>query len=124
MRAWPASSSSPRRSPLRLVLPPVGDLGVGQRRAVEASPTCLEFGPRALAPSLAVGVGQGENEEPLALMACANFERREQSRRNAVASAFEISPHPSKPKSKVPWDVFEEHALGFNLANEAINEGP
>ena len=155
MRAWPASSSSPRRSPLRLVLPPVGVFGVahmrllsarsgppaprsarlllgppvgvfgvGQSRAVEARPTCLEFGPRALEPSIAVGVGQGENEESLALMACAHFERREQSRRNAVASAFEISPHPSKPKSKVPWDVFEEHAFGLDRANEAINEGP
>jgi hypothetical protein len=99
-------------------------LGVGQRRAVEASPTCLEFGPRALEPSIAVGVGQGENEEPLALVACADFLRAKESRRNAVASAFEISPHPAKPKSKMPWDVFEEHALGFDLANETINEGP
>ena len=73
---------------------------------------------------MAVGVGQGENEEPLAFVACARFKRREQSRRNAVASAFEISPDSPKPKSKVPWDVFEEHALGFDLANEAINEGP
>ena len=87
-----ARSGPPAPRSVRLLLgPPVGVLGVGHSRADEASPTCLEFGPRAFDPSIAVGVGQGENEEPLALVACTHFKRRVQSRLSAVAKAFQVA---------------------------------
>ncbi|GER08837.1 hypothetical protein GCM10007972_24650 [Iodidimonas muriae] len=93
--------------------------GVGQSRSIS-----VRLPPLERAPEQARGVGQdvaftdGEDEEPLALVGRADFRRREQSRRKAVAHADQVSGDLGKSEAQMMGDIFEEDegrlALGRN----------
>ncbi len=65
----------------------------------------------------AVGVGQQEKSPPV--MASANLSRREHSRCNAVAQAFEASGDLAESQSKMAKDVFGEHPAGPDLSDDS-----
>jgi len=72
--------------------------------------------------ALALGVGQfvssGKDEQPLAFVRRANFCRRKQSFRNAVAQAFQLAADLAISDIDMIGDVFQKHPLGLALKDD------
>ena len=82
-------------------------------------------------PEQARGVGHrsvartmGEEEEPFPAMGCADFRRRKQSCRKAVAHVDQISGDLGKSEAEMMGDVFEEDERRPALADDTRNVGP
>ena len=94
--------------------------GVGQRRIIS-----VRFPPLERVPEQARGVGQvvalamGEDEEPLALVGRADFRRREEACRKAVAHADQSSGDFGETEAEMMGDVLEEHEGRLDLADDA-----
>jgi len=99
--------------------------GVGQRRIIS-----VRFPPLDRIPEQARGVGQvvpvavGEDEEPLAPVGRADFRRREEARRNAVAHADQSSGNFGEAKAEMMGDILEEHEGRFDFADDAGDMRP
>ena len=72
--------------------------------------------------SLALAVGQ--DEDPLALVRCADFTRREYSPRRLITKSFQFADDFSESKADVSFDVLEEAELGSENPNAICDEGP
>ena len=100
-------------------------LGVGQSRN-----SSVRFPPLERVPEQARGVGQvvpvadGENEEPLALVGCADFLRREEACRKAVAHADQSAGDFGEAEAEMMGDIFEEDEGWLDLANDAGDMRP
>jgi hypothetical protein len=66
----------------------------------------------------------GQDEQAFALVACANFRRREYAALNPVAHSCEVSGDLGKPEVDVVADVLEEAELGSHLPDDAGDVGP
>lgn len=99
--------------------------GVGQSRSIS-----VRFPPLERVPEQARGVGQlvvlavREDEEPLALVRRADFRRREEARRKAVAHADQSSGDFGETETEMIGDVFEEDEGWLDLADDARDMGP
>jgi len=71
-----------------------------------------------------VGLRHSEDEQPLSLVACADFLRCEQSRRNLVTQAFKVCGDLCKSEAEVAGHVFEKYDWWFNFANDSMDLGP
>ena len=93
--------------------------GVGQRRS-----SSVRFPPLERVPEQARGVGHvvpladGEDEQPLALVGRADFRRREEACRKAVAHADQSSGDFGETEAEMMGDVLEEHEGRPNLADD------
>ena len=100
-------------------------LGVGQRRS-----SSVRFPPLERVPEQARGVGQfvaladGEDEEPLALVGRADFRRREEACRKAVAHADQSAGDFGEAEAEMMGDILEEDEGRFDLADDAGDMGP
>ena len=100
-------------------------LGVGQRRS-----SSVRFPPLDRVPEQARGVGQvvsladGEDEEPLALVRCADFRRREEACRKAVAHADQSAGDFGEAEAEMMGDILEEHEGRLDLADDAGDMRP
>jgi hypothetical protein len=65
-----------------------------------------------------VALAVGEDEEPLPLVGRANFRRREEARRNAVAHADQSSGDFGEAEAEMMGDVLEEHEGWSALADD------
>lgn len=94
-------------------------LGVGQSRS-----SSVRFPPLERVPEQARGVGHvvpladGEDEQPLALVGRADFRRREEACRKAVAHADQSSGDFGETEAEMMGDVLEEHEGRPNLADD------
>lgn len=99
--------------------------GVGQRRI-----NSVRFPPLERVPEQARGVGQvialavGEDEEPLAPVGRADFRRREEARRKAVAHADQSSGDVGEPEAEMMGDVLEEDEGRFGLSDDPSDMRP
>jgi hypothetical protein len=81
-------------------------------------------------PEQARGVGQlvpfadGEDEEPLALVGRADFRRREEACRKAVAHADQSCGDFGEAEAEMMGDILEEDEGRLDLANDARDMGP
>ena len=81
-------------------------------------------------PEQARGVGQlvllsdGEDEEPLALVGRADFRRREEACRKAVAHADQSCGDFGEAEAEMMGDVLEEHEGRLHFANDAGDMRP
>ncbi len=81
-------------------------------------------------PEQARGVGQvvtladGKDEEPLALVGCADFRRREEACRKAVAHADQSCGDFGESEPQMMGDIFEEDEGRLDLADDAGDMGP
>jgi hypothetical protein len=66
----------------------------------------------------------GQDDEAFAFVAGADFCRREQSRRNNVASALQISADSSEAQAKMGANIFEEDEPRLSFAKDAVHVGP
>ncbi len=100
-------------------------LGVGQSRS-----SSVRFPPLDRVPEQARGVGQlvpladGEDEQPLALVGRADFRRREEARRKAVAHADQSSGDLGEAEAEMMGDILEEDEGRLDLADDAGDMGP
>ena len=100
-------------------------LGVGQRRS-----SSVRFPPLDRVPEQARGFGQvvaladGKDEEPLTLVGRADFRRREEACRKAVAHADQSCGDFGEAEAEMMGDIFEEHEGRFDFADDASNVGP
>ena len=100
-------------------------LGVGQRRS-----SSVRFPPLDRVPEQARGVGQlvpfadGEDEEPLALVGRADFRRREEACRKAVAHADQSCGDFGEAEAEMMGDILEEDEGRLNLADDAGDMRP
>jgi hypothetical protein len=100
-------------------------LGVGHSRS-----NSVRFPPLDRVPEQARGVGQvvalaaGEDEEPLAPVGRADFRRREQARRKAVAHADQSSGDFGEAEAEMMGDVLEEDEGRLGLADDAGDMWP
>ena len=100
-------------------------LGVGQSRS-----SSVRFPPLDRVPEQARGVGQfvpiadGEDEEPLALVRRADFCRREEARRKAVAHADQSCGDFGEAEAEMMGDILEEDERRFDLADDAGDMRP
>jgi len=100
-------------------------LGVGQSRS-----SSVRFPPLDRVPEQARGVGQivpfadGEDEEPLALVGRADFRRREEACRKAVAHADQSCGDFGEAEAEMMGDVFQEDEGRLDLADDAGDMGP
>ena len=80
--------------------------------------------------SLRLGVGHSEDKDTLALMARANFRRREQSDLNLETKLAKVSPYPLgssdfvSPRRKHAADVLDKHPPDARLDDDAPRVGP
>lgn len=99
--------------------------GVGQSRSIS-----VRFPPLDRVPEQARGVGQfvvladGEYEQALTLVRRADFRRREEACRKAVAHVDQSSGDFGEPEAEMMGDIFEEHEGRLDLANDPRNVGP
>ncbi len=99
--------------------------GVGQSRSIS-----VRFPPLDRVPEQARGVGQfavlsvREDEEPLALVGRADFRRREEARRKAVAHADQSCGDFGEAEAEMMGDILEEDEGRLDLANDARDMGP
>ena len=99
--------------------------GVGQRRSGS-----VRFPPLDRVPEQARGVGQlvpfadGEDEEPLALVGRADFRRREEACRKAVAHADQSCGDFGEAEAEMMGDILEEDEGRFDLADDAGDMRP
>lgn len=100
-------------------------LGVGQSRS-----SSVRFPPLDRVPEQARGVGQlvpfadGEDEEPLALVGRADFRRREEACRKAVAHADQSAGDFGEAEAEMMGDILEEDEGRFDLADDAGDMRP
>ena len=100
-------------------------LGVGQSRS-----SSVRFPPLDRVPEQARGVGQlvpfadGEDEEPLALVGRADFRRREEACRKAVAHADQSCGDFGEAEAEMMGDILEEDEGRLDLADDAGDMGP
>lgn len=100
-------------------------LGVGQSRS-----SSVRFPPLDRVPEQARGVGQvvsladGEDKEPLALVRCADFRRREEACRKLVAQADQSACDFGKAEAEMMGDILEEDEGRFDLADDAGDVRP
>lgn len=100
-------------------------LGVGQSRS-----SSVRFPPLDRVPEQARGVGQvvsfadGEDEQPLTLVGRADFRRREEACRKAVAHADQSAGDFGEAEAEMMGDILEEHEGGFDFADDAGDMGP
>ncbi len=86
--------------------------------------------PLERVPEQARGVGQlvvfavGEDEEPLALVRCADFRRCEEACRKAVAHADQSACDVGEAEAEMMGDILEEDEGGFDLADDAGDMRP
>jgi hypothetical protein len=66
-------------------------------------------------PRSAVGVAQ--DEDPLPLVRCADFRRREYSPRRLITDLFQFSNDFAESKADVSFDILEETESGANNSN-------
>ena len=100
-------------------------LGVGQSRR-----SSVRFPPLERVPEQARGVGQlvpladGEDEQPLTLVGRADFRRREEACRKAVAHADQSACDFGEAEAEMMGDILEEDEGRFDLADDAGDMGP
>ena len=100
-------------------------LGVGQWRS-----NSVRFPPLDRVPEQARGVGQlvpladREDEEPLALVGRADFRRREEACRKAVAHADQSCGDFGEAEAEMMGDILEEDEGRFDLADDAGDMRP
>ena len=100
-------------------------LGVGQSRS-----SSVRFPPLDRVPEQARGVGQvvplagGEDEEPLALVGRADFRRREEACRKAVAHADQSAGDFGEAEAEMMGDVLEEDEGRFDFADDPRDMRP
>ena len=100
-------------------------LGVGQRRS-----SSVRFPPLDRVPEQARGVGQlvpfadGEDEEPLALVGRADFRRREEACRKAVAHADQSCGDFGEAEAEMMGDILEEDEGRLDLGDDARDMRP
>ena len=93
--------------------------GVGHSRS-----SSVRFPPLERVPEQARGVGQfvpladGENEEALALVRRADFRRREEACRKAVAHADQSCGDFGEAEAEMMGDILEEHEGRLDLADD------
>ena len=99
--------------------------GVGQSRS-----SSVRFPPLDRVPEQARGVGQlvaladGEDEEPLALVGRADFRRREEACRKAVAHADQSCGDFGEAEAEMMGDILEEDEGRLDLADDAGDMRP
>ena len=99
--------------------------GVGHSRS-----SSVRFPPLDRVPEQARGVGQlvpfadGEDEEPLALVGRADFRRREEACRKAVAHADQSCGDFGEAEAEMMGDILEEDEGRFDLADDAGDMRP
>nr|WP_296520899.1 hypothetical protein [Phenylobacterium sp.] len=90
----------------------------------------VRFPPLDRVPEQARGVGQliplacGEDEQPLALVGCADLRRREEACRKAVAHADQSAGDFGEAEAEMMGDIFEEDEGRFDLGDDAGDMGP
>jgi hypothetical protein len=100
-------------------------LGVGQRRS-----SSVRFPPLDRVPEQARGVGHlvsfadGKDEQPLALVRRADFRRREEACRKAVAHADQSSGDFGEAEAQMMGDILEENEGRLDLADDAGDVRP
>ncbi len=100
-------------------------LGVGQSRS-----SSVRFPPLDRVPEQARGVGQlvpladGEDEEPFALVGCADFRRREDACRKAVAHVDQSCGDFGEAEAEMMGDILEEDEGRLDLADDAGDMRP
>ncbi len=100
-------------------------LGVGHRRS-----SSVRFPPLERVPEQARGVGQlvpladGEDEQPFALVGRADFRRREEACRKAVAHADQSAGDFGEAEAEMMGDILEEDEGRLNLADDAGDMRP
>jgi hypothetical protein len=100
-------------------------LGVGQRRS-----SSVRLPPLDRVPEQARGVGQlvsladREDEEPLALVGRADFRRREEACRKAVAHADQSAGDFGEAEAEMMGDILEENEGRFDFADDAGDMRP
>jgi hypothetical protein len=100
-------------------------LGVGHSRS-----SSVRFPPLDRVPEQARGVGQfvpladGEDEEPLALVGRADFRRREEACRKAVAHADQSAGDFGEAEAEMMGDILQEDEGRFDIADDAGDMGP
>jgi len=65
-----------------------------------------------------VGVGQAEDEDPLASVGCADFLRRKQSERTAVTASRQVLKYSIEAERHVAGDILEEDSAGSKSSDE------
>ena len=100
-------------------------LGVGQKRS-----SSVRFPPLDRVPEQARGVGQlvpladGKDEEPLALVGRADFRRREEACRKAVAHADQSCGDFGEAEAEMMGDILEEDERRLDLVDDAGDMRP
>ena len=100
-------------------------MAVGHSRS-----SSVRFPPLERVPEQARGVGQlvsfsdRENEEPLALVGRADFRRREEACRKAVAHADQSAGDFGEAEAEMMGDILEEDEGRLGLADDAGDMGP
>jgi len=99
--------------------------GVGQSRS-----SSVRFPPLDRVPEQARGVGQlvaladGKDEQAFALVGRADFRRREEACRKAVAHADQSAGDFGEAEAEMMGDILEEHEGRFDLADDAGDMRP
>jgi len=100
-------------------------LGVGQRRS-----SSVRFPPLDRVPEQARGVGQlviladGKDEQPFALVGRADFRRREEACRKAVAHADQSAGDFGESEPQMMGDILEKDEGRLDLTDDAGDMGP
>jgi hypothetical protein len=100
-------------------------LGVGQSRS-----SSVRLPPLERVPEQARGVGQlvaladGKDKKPLALVGRADFRRREEACRKAVAHADQSCGDFGEAETEMMGDILEEDEGWLNLVDDAGDMGP
>ena len=100
-------------------------LGVGQSRS-----SSVRFPPLDRVPEQARGVGQvvlftnGKDEQPFALVGRADFRRREEACRKAVAHADQSCGDFGEAEAEMMGDIFEEDEGRLDLSDDAGDMRP
>lgn len=100
-------------------------LGVGQSRS-----SSVRFPPLDRVPEQARGVGHvavfadGEDEQSLTLVGRADFRRREEACRKAVAHADQSAGDFGESEAEMMGDILKEDEGRFDLADDAGDMGP
>ena len=100
-------------------------MAVGHSRSIS-----VRFPPLERVPEQARGVGQlvaladGEDEQPLALVGRADFRRREEACRKAVAHADQSAGDFGEAEAEMMGDILEEDEGRFDLADDAGDMRP
>lgn len=71
-----------------------------------------------------LAVALGQDEQPLPPVRCADLSRREESCRNDVTQAFQVSGDFSKAEIDMTGDVLKEHQRRFGLGHDSGHMRP